>query len=95
MTSIDSAACKATIVEYLKNRRQELDAEFDAPLTDEEFQATLTEKNWKRISKQIFDVNPKRYERIFDCRPFDDQLRAYVYTDENDTNITSIYVTGE
>jgi hypothetical protein len=46
----------------------------------------LQMKNWKRKEKQVFHSNIPAFaplngsiERCFNCEPFDDQLRAYVY----------------
>lgn len=48
-------------------------------------------KNWKRHTK--YKDSSGNIIRIFDCRPFDDQLRAYVT--ERDGKIIETYVTGE
>lgn len=46
--------------------------------------------NWKRIAK---NKESDYVVRCFDCRPFDDQLRAYVYSRNN--NIYKINLEGE
>jgi len=50
-------------------------------------------KNWKRISK--FKDEDKCVIRVFDCKPFDDQVRAYVKSNKNDTEILGIKIIGE
>lgn len=69
--------------------------------TLEEFTKVVrTSKNWVRISKsgliQYFASasrrNPRQryaWQRIYDCKPFDDQLRLYVTTDKDDEKITN------
>lgn len=101
MPKITSDICKQAIVDYCyfpdnyKNIKQQFVLESDKDL--EEFDITYKEclkvKNWKRFSKQrIFTAF---WNRGFDCVPFDDQLRAYVITDEQDENILSVEVIGE
>jgi len=89
--------CKLAIVERCKNTSWLIRNEFDPPLTEEELEKTLKIKNWKQEYKSSYQkLNGKKYiERIFDCRPFDSQLRGYVYTDENDTRIEKVEVLGE
>lgn len=96
---INTEICKQVIVEIVNANpgcisHQFLD-ENDQPPADPLFEgpASLT-KNWKRMSKNKSD-NSDEWERIFDCGPYDDQLRAYVYTNRTDTIITHIMIVGE
>ena len=67
-----------------------------AELTDEEVEKSFIIKNWKREYKEICSYHsPNGIERMFDCRPFDSQLRAYVYTDDSDSHILEIDIHGE
>jgi hypothetical protein len=57
-------------------------------------------KNWKRIEKEKAhgpfswgDPPGAKWRRGFDCRPFDDQLRAYVWDDGN--QIIKVQIMGE
>jgi len=52
----------------------------------------MKEKNWKRRYK-MWDAASNAIERSFDCVPFDDQLRGYVY--ERDGKIVKVFVVGE
>lgn len=67
-------------------------------------------KNWKRVEKRrddndlvrAYGLNPGSYPdgsrgwvRVFDCGPLDDQLRAYVVTDPDDSVIVSCEFEGE
>lgn len=79
--------------------------------TKEELVDLCTKKIcWKRMKRQKTDVmimdpyydslgrnapSDGYIERAFDCTPFDDQIRAYVYTDANDTQILRVVVQGE
>jgi len=45
---------------------------------------TRAASSWKRESKNHWGAG---YERVFDCRPYEQQLRCYVYTDPTDTHI--------
>lgn len=67
-------------------------------------------KNWKRIQKYRDDndlvdnyglaagsypAGSRGWMRVFDCKPLDDQLRAYVVTDPDDKVIVSCEFEGE
>lgn len=43
--------------------------------------------NWRRMYKRRENG---MIERVFNCAPLDDQLRAYVYTDLGDSNIVDV-----
>lgn len=67
--------CKYRIVKYCSENLELIRHEFDPLLTDVELQETLKVKNWKRMSKE---KDGPCVIRDFDCKPFDDQLRATV-----------------
>ena len=48
--------------------------------------------SFRVVDKAYFEANVLA-ERIFDCEPYDDQLRAYVY--DNGKVITAIMIVGE
>lgn len=92
---ISSNDCKAAIVAYLKTKPGYVAAQFvDAPTKEDiaafESYAHL-EKNWKRFEKE--NQKDGLIRRGFDCKPFDDQLRAYTWDDGN--KILKISVEGE
>jgi hypothetical protein len=89
---VTTEICKGLIVQYCLEHKEEIKKEFDPLLTDEQFSQSLSEKNWKRESKSKYN---NVWERSFDCRPFDSQLRAYVTTNFDDTEIISVGVCGE
>lgn len=105
MSKLTTFDCKKAIVAWLTpERREELKKEFVGGGTEETRmieQETIKENNWKRRGKAKTqyqthqDVPVGSVERSFDCAPFDDQLRAYVYTDSADTKIIRIVVQGE
>ena len=97
--SVKSADCKKAIVDWIKAHPGHVSSQFNPP--EPEIDA-LKEKNWKRENKRICTdldvmVNPKlkvgMVERMFDCRPYDDQLRAYTYDDGE--KIIYLVVQGE
>lgn len=87
MNKISTKQIKENIATWIIPQIERLCKEFVPEYSKKEFQ-TLTEKpsNWKRMCK---DKSFNKIERIFDCKPFDDQLRLYVYTNLEDTEIIS------
>jgi hypothetical protein len=64
--------------------------EFDPEMPFQELKDIMTKSsNWKRIQKFQNDKNSP-IERLFDCKPLDDQLRLLVYTDATDTKVIKI-----
>jgi hypothetical protein len=88
--SIGTEECKQAVVDYCQAHKREICAQFIPPLDDKQFAQTLLVKNWKRISKE---EDGGIIERAFDCRPFDDQLRAYVRASK--IGIYGVVVQGE
>ena len=89
--SISSQDCKEAIIEFCKMNKQYICSQFIPQLNEELFILTTLTKNWKRETKEIRDDGITI--RMFDCRPFDDQLRAYVKS--NDNVIFQVEVIGE
>jgi hypothetical protein len=50
---------------------------------------------WKTSAAVIRAGYEDKIERMFDCEPLDDQLRAYVETDSTDTTVLNVYISGE
>jgi hypothetical protein len=77
----------------------EIDAQFGPEDGDTPSKAAVVAANWKRMSKRRVGKYARFpedcWERGFDCKPLDDQLRAYVITDSLDENILSIVIQGE
>ena len=93
---VTSEACKLAIVNKCMKISEKIKDEFEPRLTDEEVEKSFIIKNWKREYKEICSYHsPNGIERMFDCRPFDSQLRAYVYTDDSDSHILEIDIHGE
>lgn len=90
-------------VEYLKrviassvtdSEVEKLRKEFLPELDFADLKGKMTEpSNWKQISKVRTDDN--KIERIFDCKPLEDQLRCYILTDSSDTRIVELYFQTE
>ena len=82
---------KYTILERIKD-------EFEPRLEDQEAKETLYAVNWTQQYRQktiYSSTNPDGFVRLFDCKPFNDQLRAYVYSDPTDTHILKVEIVGE
>jgi len=100
MSKLSTQDCKEALIKYLTPAMvYELKKEFtnnDHAMIDTE---SVKISNWKRTSKSRVEHDTNAplgsIERTFDCKPFDDQLRAYVYTDSKDEIILSIIVQGE
>lgn len=60
--------------------------------TELDFNIISNPKNWKRIIKQ---KEKNEIMRCFDNKEMDDQLRLYVYTNEEDTEILRYEINGE
>lgn len=103
MASEDRAAlytdCKQAIVDWCKNNKSALDAEFSQPLSNSEYQDTCDVSNWLASSERDSTLDPDDdYDDVagwcFDCEPFNDQLRGYVRLDDQ-WNVTHVVVQGE
>ncbi len=86
--SVSSVMCKVEITKMVINNPSIVTDQFDS---GESADPAKLIKNWKRIEKGKMDNG--NTERIFDCIPYDDQLRAYVIDDG--IKILSVSITGE
>lgn len=96
---IDSGACKEFIVDFCNRNRTKVVSQYVPQGTQQEIDRdiyfpTLKASNWKRISKRR-DWTMGTIERIFNCVPLDDTLRATVVTDDTDTTVLELRVEGE
>ena len=91
---ITTEVCKGVIVEWCKANRIYISSQFVEPLSEEMLSKAEDPRNWKRISKATA-YGGEGIEREFDCRPFDDQLRAIVLSDIEDKKLLSVIVQGE
>ena len=83
-----TAICKKAIISNVIANSEALSNEFVPPASMVE---ATKEKNWKRTSKT--SLGDGKTMREFDCKPYDDQLRAEVIDDG--TNIISVNVRAE
>ena len=86
---ITTVACKKRIVEWIKNHPGHVSTQFEADI--DERPARMV-KNWKRISKER---DGDLTIRGFDCAPYDDQLRAYVTSDDAAGWFVDVTIQGE
>jgi hypothetical protein len=80
---------KNMIVEHVRDNEDIIAKEF---IPEEDMTDAMNAKNWKRMSKRKENEN---WIREFDCKPYDDQLRAIVFSDFSDTRIVNMVVQGE
>lgn len=67
---------------------ERLRKEFDPPYSFEDLCNIIrTRENWSQIVVTR-DKRRGHIERVFDCRPLDDQLRLHVFSDLEDERIT-------
>ncbi len=72
---INTEQCKRAIVAHCIKNAPKIAAQFVPLLKDDDMEKTYVEANWSRIEKYAeFGI----MVREFDCKPFDDQLRATV-----------------
>jgi len=90
---ISTETCKKAIVEFVKNNNGYISNLFAGDKVDESL--ACKESNWKREIKRTcdFGTHVGKTVREFDCRPFDSQLRAYVYDDGKE--IIALEILGE
>lgn len=86
---ITSEACKLLITEWCRNNSDYISNQFIPPENPSE---SFLEKNWKRIYKTKIKEG---IERGFDCKPYNDQLRAIIITNSKDENVISLVIQGE
>ena len=94
MSKLKSADIKLLITAHVLAHEKELENEFVPP---ESMGPAMIAKNWKRFEKSRgrWSGNGREWVRGFNCDPYDDQLRAYVTTNEMDTEVISVEVLGE
>ena len=86
---ITSDRCKSLIAEWCQKHPDHIINQFTTSINPT---LAFSEKNWKRIYKiKVRDG----IEICFDCKPYDDQLRAIIVTDLKDENVTTLIVQGE
>lgn len=87
---ITTELCKQAIIDYVAAHPGHVEAQFGSPsLGEPAFDEAPAKKasNWKRESKRMLsayeqkEVPGAKTVRTFNCKHYDDQLRAYVYDD--------------
>lgn len=104
-TKITTDVCKARIVELMRDESyaEGVIAGWTTDPTEraEILSASRSISAWKRETKThlddpvIFAPYGDHWERCFDCRPLDGQLRAYIITDPTDANIVAVRISQE
>lgn len=90
MKTIISDDCKHAIVSWCAGNENQVCSLFIPALSHDQYLQTLDIASWKRMRKETINGE---ILRVFDCKPFDDQLRAYVL--ERNGSIVSVEVHGE
>lgn len=93
MTKLTSEAIKLLIVSHAKENQDLIIFQFCEGNSVEIIDSATKAKNWKRIIKRVTESG--NIQRVFDCLPLDDQLRAYVTSNSTDTEILKIEIIGE
>jgi hypothetical protein len=96
MSNINTDLCKRAIVNLILNSDNIVAKQFGFTskhqVEIDEFEAdAMKVKNWKRFEK-VSEQNGL-VRRGFDCKPYDDQLRAYTW--DNGTDILRVEIVGE
>jgi hypothetical protein len=85
---------KKAILRHVRDNKKKLAKTF-VPRQDENFlDKALVDKNWVREEKAKLHYN---YEivHVFDCRPYNGKLKAYVYTTPDEFIIENVVVQTE
>lgn len=91
MSEVTTADCVKAIVDLAKKDGANLFYKaFEEPASAEDLKNITNPKVWKRITKT---TDGDVIERTFDCRPYEDQLRAVVQ--EKAGVIISVVIQGE
>jgi hypothetical protein len=85
---VTTALCKNAIVKMISSNPEIVESQFD---DNESAEPAKLVKNWKRMYKE--KNKDGTFLRVFDCTPYDDQLRAYVVDDG--VSIISVNIEGE
>jgi hypothetical protein len=86
---------KKLIIQYVRDNQKKLAKSFYPARKPEDLEPALADKNWVHIDKYLpLSYN---YEVVteFDCRPYNDKLRAYVYTTPDGFKIENVIVQTE
>ena len=85
---------KKVILEYVKENAKKLAEEFIPRRREKFMKKALIGTNWVRTFKGKLHYD---YEIIheFDCRPYNGELKAYIYTTPDESKIENVIVQTE
>jgi len=98
LTNMKTEDCRLLIVDWIVAHPNHVYSQFEPTLfwTQKDIDAfegpAKNPKNWKRMSKRTEGNN---IVREFDCKPYDDQLRAIVIENKTTNVVTKVIVQGE
>jgi hypothetical protein len=83
---------KKAIVYFVRDHKKKLGKSFAQSQPPEYLDKALSDRNWVHTGK-YFPLSYD-YELVheFDCRPYNGELKAYVYTDPKELNIENVIV---
>ena len=85
---------KKAILKYVQDNAKRLAKEFIPSKKEDFMKKALIDTNWVRTFKGALHYD---YEIIheFDCKPYNGELRAYVYTTPDELSIENVIVQTE
>lgn len=89
MSKLTTDTIRHKIADYVEKNEDKVSVLFVSSI---DVEPAKQPKNWKRMSKRREGTT---WVREFDCKPYDDQLRAIVTTNHSDVVVEEIYISGE
>jgi hypothetical protein len=86
---------KKAIVRYIKDNKKKLAKDFVPRREEGYLDKALIDKNWVRVGKYLPISYNYEIVNEFDCRPYNGELRAYVYTTRDEFEIENVIVQTE
>lgn len=86
---------KGFIVTEAVTKQIEIAKMFDPELTQAELLPMFGIINWELTSQEKAILRENEYKYVFNCEPFDDQLRACVYLTPDKETVLRIHIQGE
>ena len=86
---------KRSIIRYVKEHKKDLAKSFTPAQNQVYLDKALIDKNWVRTGK--YPPLSYDYEVVheFDCRPYKEKLKAYIYTSKDICEINNVIVQTE
>lgn len=89
MNKLTTETIRSKIADYVKENEDKISVLF---VNTVDVEPAKQAKNWKRMTKRR---EGPTWVREFDCKPYDDQLRAIVVSNHSDVVVEELYLRGE